>query len=85
MRHGSCCSVSQIREPQRALSEALRAESICTRSLVNIDDALTVIAKDRPSLAIIEHDPPRIDGIGLCRAIRRQAWDERRIGCTSRG
>ena len=26
-----------------------------------------------PALAILEHNPPRIDGIELCRAIRRQA------------
>jgi phosphoribosyl 1,2-cyclic phosphodiesterase/DNA-binding response OmpR family regulator len=59
-----------------AVSVALRAESICTQAFLNIDDGLTAIAKDRPSLAIIDHDPPRTDGIGLCRAIRRQAWDE---------
>jgi DNA-binding response OmpR family regulator len=59
-----------------AVSEALRAESICTQAFLNIDDGLTAIAKDRPSLAIVDHDPPRTDGIGLCHAIRRQAWDE---------
>jgi phosphoribosyl 1,2-cyclic phosphodiesterase/CheY-like chemotaxis protein len=60
----------------RVMSVALRAESICTQSFLNIDDGLTAIAKDRPSLAIVEHDPPRIDGIGLCQAVRRQATDE---------
>jgi CheY-like chemotaxis protein len=60
-----------------AVSEALRAESICAQLFLNIDDMLTAIAKDRPSLAILEHDPPRIDGIGMCRAIRRQAMENR--------
>jgi len=59
-----------------AVSVALRAESICTQAFLNIDDGLRAIAKDRPSLAIVDHDPPRTDGIGLCHAIRRQAWDE---------
>src|ERR1700738_2307325 len=59
-----------------AVSEALGAESICTQAFLNIDDGLRAIAKDRPSLAIVEHDPPRTDAIRLCRAIRRQAWDE---------
>ena len=30
------------------------------------------MARGRPSLVIVEHDPPRIDGIELCREIRRQ-------------
>ncbi len=34
-----------------------------------------LIAKDRPSLAILEHDPPRIDGMETCRAIRQQDND----------
>ena len=58
-----------------AVSEALQAENIYSRSFLSIDHALTAIAKDRPLLAIVEHDPPHIDGIGLCRAIRRQATD----------
>jgi hypothetical protein len=58
------------------VSEALQAENICSRSCVGIDEALAAIGKDRPLLAIIEHDPPHIDGFDLCRAIRRQAVDE---------
>ena len=54
-----------------AVSEALRAEGILGRQLGNIDPASLSIVKDRPALAIIEHDPPRLDGIGLCRALRR--------------
>ena len=38
----------------------------------DIDEARKLIAKDRPSLAVLEHDPPRIDGMETCRAIRQQ-------------
>jgi phosphoribosyl 1,2-cyclic phosphodiesterase/CheY-like chemotaxis protein len=60
-----------------ALSAALRAENIRAQSFVNIDDVLTVIAKGRPALAVLEHDPPRLDGVAMCRAIRRQAAENR--------
>ena len=46
-----------------AFSEALQAESIRVQLFLDIDEARKVIAKDRPSLAIIEHDPPRINGM----------------------
>jgi phosphoribosyl 1,2-cyclic phosphodiesterase/DNA-binding response OmpR family regulator len=59
------------------LCEALEAESICANSFSNIDDMLFAITRNRPSLAIVEHDPPRIDGIAMCRAIRRQAEESR--------
>jgi PleD family two-component response regulator len=60
-----------------AVSAALRAENIRARSLGNIDAAAVSIAKDCPALAIIEHDPPRIDGIALCRALRGHAPERR--------
>ena len=63
-----------------ALSEAVRAEGLCARFVSNIDEARTLIANDRPSLAILEHDPPRINGMDMCRAIRRQPNnDEHRL------
>jgi DNA-binding response OmpR family regulator len=37
-----------------------------------MDEARKLIAQDRPSLVILEHDPPRIDGMATCRAIRQQ-------------
>jgi len=55
-----------------ALSEAIRAEGIRAQFFSDIDEARNIIAKDRPSLAMIEHDPPAIDGISACRAIRRK-------------
>ena len=60
-----------------ALSDALRAESILARSLGNIDAASLSFLKDQPALAIIEHAPPRIDGIALCRALRQHAPERR--------
>jgi hypothetical protein len=36
-------------------------------------------------LAIVEHDPPRTDGIALCQAIRRYAKDEHGLGYSPRG
>ena len=58
-----------------ALSETVRAEGIDTKFFSNMGEARTLIAKGRPSLAILEHDPPRIDGIEMCRAIREQEYD----------
>jgi DNA-binding response OmpR family regulator len=58
-----------------ALSKTMRAEGIHVKFFSNIDEARTLIAKDRPSLAILEHDPPRIDGMEMCRAIRQQEND----------
>jgi phosphoribosyl 1,2-cyclic phosphodiesterase/FixJ family two-component response regulator len=60
-----------------ALSDALRAESVPARSLGNIDAASLSFLKDRPGLAIIEHAPPRIDGIAFCRALRQHAPERR--------
>jgi len=57
------------------LSETIRAEGIHTKFFSNMDEARTLIAKDRPSLAILEHDPPHIDGMEMCRAIREQEND----------
>src|SRR5947199_6674732 len=57
------------------LSEIIRAEGIHTKFCSNMDEARTLIAKGRPSLAIVEHDPPRSDGMEICRAIREHEND----------
>jgi len=57
------------------LSEAVRAEGIHANFFSDMDEARTLIAKDRPSLAIFEHDPPCINGMEMCRAIRQQETD----------
>jgi phosphoribosyl 1,2-cyclic phosphodiesterase/FixJ family two-component response regulator len=54
---------------------ALRAEGIGAKSFVSIDEVRACVINDRPPLAIVEHDPPRIDGMSLCCAMRSQAKD----------
>ena len=58
-----------------ALAEAIRAEGIRANFFTDIDVARKLIAKDKPSLAIIEHDLAHIDGMTLCRAIRQTESD----------
>jgi phosphoribosyl 1,2-cyclic phosphodiesterase/DNA-binding response OmpR family regulator len=59
------------------VSDALKAESIVARSLENVDATSLSFLKERPALVIIEHAPPRIDGIALCRALRQHAPERR--------
>jgi CheY-like chemotaxis protein len=58
-----------------AFSEIIRAEGIHVEFFSETDEARKLIAKGRPLLAILEHDPPRIDGMETCRAIRQQDDD----------
>ena len=58
-----------------ALSEAIGAEGIGIKFFSDIDQARKLISKDRPSLAILEHDMARIDGMKTCRAIRQTEGD----------
>jgi phosphoribosyl 1,2-cyclic phosphodiesterase/DNA-binding response OmpR family regulator len=62
-------------EMATAFSEVIRAEGIHVEFFSDMDEARKLISKDRPSLAILEHDPPRIDGMETCRAIRQQDND----------
>jgi phosphoribosyl 1,2-cyclic phosphodiesterase/DNA-binding response OmpR family regulator len=55
-----------------ALSEAIRAEGIPVRFVSDGDAARKLILRDRPSLVMLEHDIPRVDGVETCRAIRRE-------------
>jgi len=58
------------------LSEAIQAEGIGVRFLSDIDEAQTLFLKDRPSLVILQHDPPGSNGLKACRAIRQTAGDQ---------
>ena len=53
------------------LSEATHAEGIRPNMAAGIEEARGIIAKEQPSLAMIEHDGARIDGMQMCRAIRQ--------------
>jgi CheY-like chemotaxis protein len=59
------------------ICEGLRAESIRARPLGNIHEAAVSVAQEYPALAIIEHDPPRTDGIAICRALRQDVPEHR--------
>jgi phosphoribosyl 1,2-cyclic phosphodiesterase/CheY-like chemotaxis protein len=59
-----------------ALSEAIRAEGIRPNFFSDIAEARKLIAKYRPSLAIIEHDTALVDGMTICRAIRQEEGDQ---------
>jgi phosphoribosyl 1,2-cyclic phosphodiesterase/DNA-binding response OmpR family regulator len=53
------------------LSDAIRAEGLQVNFFSGVDEAQELIAKDRPSLVILEHDVARVDAIKICRAIRQ--------------
>jgi DNA-binding response OmpR family regulator/phosphoribosyl 1,2-cyclic phosphodiesterase len=67
------------RKMAAAFSEVIRAEGIHVELFSDVDEARKLIANDRPSLAILEHDPPRIDGMKACRAIRQQENDQEQL------
>jgi CheY-like chemotaxis protein len=73
-----CCVLLGIGDTKIAagLSEAIRAEGIRCRFFSDMDEAQSLIAKERPSLVLLEHDPPRFDGMEMCRAIRRRESDD---------
>ena len=48
------------------LFEAIQAEGIQAKFCLDPDEARKLSAEDRPSLAILEHDPPRINGLETC-------------------
>jgi phosphoribosyl 1,2-cyclic phosphodiesterase/CheY-like chemotaxis protein len=60
-----------------AVAEAIRAEGMRADFFSDAEEAQNLIAQDRPSLAILEHDPPRIDGMTTCRAIRAHESDHK--------
>jgi phosphoribosyl 1,2-cyclic phosphodiesterase/DNA-binding response OmpR family regulator len=60
------------------LGEALCAEGIFAKTFSSLHTARALMAQERPWLAILEHDPPRVDGLDMCRSIRSLAKDDDR-------
>ena len=58
------------------LAEAVRAEGIRANFFSDTDAALTLIAGDRPSLAMIEHGVADRDGMTICADIRKADGDQ---------
>jgi phosphoribosyl 1,2-cyclic phosphodiesterase/CheY-like chemotaxis protein len=58
-----------------SLSEVIRAENIRTNFCSTVDEMWKFIVDDRPSLAILEHDLPSIDGLSACAKIRQMERD----------
>jgi phosphoribosyl 1,2-cyclic phosphodiesterase/CheY-like chemotaxis protein len=60
---------------EAALAKAIRAEGISAITFPDIDAGRELIAREKPSLAVIEHSAAH-DGITLCRAIRQAEGDQ---------
>jgi phosphoribosyl 1,2-cyclic phosphodiesterase len=59
-----------------SLAEAARAEGIRPAFFSSLDEARKLVDRDRPSLAILEHDGTHVDGLALCREIRQTVAGE---------
>ncbi|OFZ98869.1 MAG: hypothetical protein A3H35_08245, partial [Betaproteobacteria bacterium RIFCSPLOWO2_02_FULL_62_17] len=57
------------------LSEAIKIEGIPFRVMADDKALLRGVIENSPSLVLIEHNPPRIDGLEIARAIRRVEGD----------
>ncbi len=58
------------------VGEALAAEEIPFHSMTSDEDLQRGIREDNPSLIIIEHRPPLMDGLEIARAIRRSSEED---------
>jgi phosphoribosyl 1,2-cyclic phosphodiesterase/DNA-binding response OmpR family regulator len=57
-------------ETQHLLAKAIAAEGLDVRNVTSRDELLGTIQAERPSLVIVEHDAPRVDGIEMVKAVR---------------
>src|SRR5262249_31700041 len=67
-----------VADPRAAavLDDALCAEGIYAKAFSSLHTARALMAQERPWLAILEHDPPRVDGMDMCRSIRSLEEDD---------
>ena len=59
------------------LAKVIRDEGMHVSSFSDSLEAQELTARDLPALAILEHDPPGIDGMSICRAIRAHESDHK--------
>ncbi len=55
---------------QEILKAAVSAEGLTGRVLADENELLSSVIEDRPSLVLVGHDPPQVDGNRIARAIR---------------
>src|SRR5262245_34946922 len=53
-----------------ALAQTIHADDICVRVAPDGDAVLQMVSVEHPSLVLVEHAPPTLDGLAVCRAIR---------------
>jgi ribonuclease BN (tRNA processing enzyme)/DNA-binding response OmpR family regulator len=77
---GERCVLLGVADPRTAavLDEALCAEGIYAKTISSLHTVRALMAQERPWLAILEHDPPCVDGMDMCRSIRSIATDDDR-------
>ena len=51
---------------------AVKAENIPLRTHSDPTRIVAFLETERPSLVVLDHDPPRVDGVATCRAIRQE-------------
>jgi len=54
-----------------AIAQAVRADDIRVHVAPDHDAILRLVRAAQPSLVLVEHAPPTVDGLAVCRAIRR--------------
>lgn len=62
---------------RKSLIEAVTAENVPYQVVVDEQDLLSRVDKEQPSLVMIEHHPPHVDGNEIARALRRSEGDDK--------
>src|SRR5271165_608121 len=67
--------VLAVSDPESAkiFAAAVKAENIPLQTFSDPSQIAEFLETERPSLVVLEHDPPLVDGLAICRAIRELA------------
>lgn len=57
------------------LAEAVKTKGIQAKFISHVDDIRKQVLADKPALVIVQHNPPSINGLDICRAIRHDLHD----------